>query len=110
MMLEKLFIYGTLGPGRPNEHILADFGGTWEKATITGNLKQQGWGAEMGYPGIVLSETDEIVEGFLFSSENLANNWSTLDEFEGEGYERLLTQAKTENGDLVQAYVYTLKN
>lgn len=26
-MTERLFVYGTLGPGRPNEHVLRDIGG-----------------------------------------------------------------------------------
>ena len=55
-MTERLFVYGTLGPNRPNEHILADIGGSWLNATVTGILQQKGWGAEMGYPGIVLDK------------------------------------------------------
>jgi gamma-glutamylcyclotransferase (GGCT)/AIG2-like uncharacterized protein YtfP len=29
-MTEKLIVYGTLGPGRPNEHVLKAIGGVWE--------------------------------------------------------------------------------
>ncbi len=108
-MVERLFVYGTLGPGRPNEHVLADIGGDWQKATITGMLQQKGWGAEMGYPGIVLDEDGDIVDGFLFISENLTNNWFKLDAFEGEAYVRVRTKAKLENGRFVDAYVYALK-
>ena len=108
-MVERLFVYGTLGPGRPNEHVLADIGGSWLEATITGTLQQKGWGAEMGYPGIVLDKEGDKVEGFLFSSENLTGNWFKLDEFEGEAYERVLTKAKLNDGSFVDAYVYALK-
>jgi gamma-glutamylcyclotransferase (GGCT)/AIG2-like uncharacterized protein YtfP len=31
---DRLFVYGTLAPGRPNEHVLADLGGTWEPAYV----------------------------------------------------------------------------
>ncbi len=109
-MVERLFVYGTLGPNRPNEHILADIGGSWQDATVEGMLKQQGWGAEMGYPGIVLSDdSGQKVSGFLFLSENLTNNWQMLDDFEGEGYQRVLTKAKLNDGNFVDAFVYVLK-
>ena len=55
--MEKLFIYGTLAPGRPNEHKLRDIDGIWEEAIVKGILHQEGWGADMGYPGIILNET-----------------------------------------------------
>jgi len=49
-MIEKLFVYGTLGPGRPNEHVLGAIGGSWESATVSGSLREEGWGAEMVQP------------------------------------------------------------
>lgn len=36
-MPEQLFVYGTLAPGRPNAHVLADVPGTWRPATISGS-------------------------------------------------------------------------
>ena len=108
-MFERLFVYGTLGPGRPNEHVLGAIGGTWGPAAVTGTLRQQGWGAAMGYPGIDLDEQGNEVEGFLFSSENLSCHWATLDEFEGEAYERVLTKVKLKDGSTVDAYVYALR-
>ncbi len=108
-MLEKLFVYGTLGPGRPNEHVLTALGGSWESATVTGFLKEKGWGAEMGYPGIVLDKDGEDVEGFLFTSKNLSDHWKDLDTFEGEAYRRVAAKAKLKNGHIVDAYIYTLR-
>ena len=35
-MIHRLFVYGTLAPGRPNEHVLADVPGEWEPATVMG--------------------------------------------------------------------------
>ena len=52
-MTDRLFVYGTLAPGRPNAHVLADVPGTWESATVRGTLVQDGWGAAAGYPGIL---------------------------------------------------------
>ena len=108
-MTHRLFVYGTLAPGRPNEHVLADVPGEWEPATVTGTLLQEGWGAAAGYPGIVLDKHGGEVEGFLFSSERLAEHWARLDEFEGEGYERVVTTVKLKDGTVVDAYIYKLR-
>ena len=109
MKVEKLFVYGTLGPGRPNENILSNIGGSWEPAVVSGTLHDEGWGAEMGYPGIVLDDQGGDVDGFLFISCNLEDHWELLDEFEGEGYERVPTKARLRNGSSVDTYVYALK-
>lgn len=108
-MIDRLFVYGTLAPGRPNAHVLADVPGRWEPATVTGSLLQEGWGAAVGYPGIVLDGRGGEVEGFLFSSEALAELWPRLDAFEGDGYERVLTAVTRENGSTVDAYIYRLR-
>ena len=108
-MIKKLFVYGTLGPGRPNEHIMRNIGGTWEEASVIGILHQEGWGSAMGYPGITLDKEGDKVEGFLFSSDKISEHWSELDEFEGEAYERVLTTVELQNGTVVDAYIYTLK-
>jgi len=71
-------------------------------------LLQEGWGAAAGYPGIVLDEHGGEVQGFLFSSESLAEHWARLDEFEGDGYERVLTIVKLKDGTTVDAYIYRL--
>jgi gamma-glutamylcyclotransferase (GGCT)/AIG2-like uncharacterized protein YtfP len=107
-MTYRLFVYGTLAPGRPNAHVLAEVPGEWEPATVTGRLFREGWGAAAGYPGIVLDEHGEDVEGFLFSSQRLAEHWARLDAFEGVGYERVLTTATRKDGTAVDAYVYRL--
>jgi len=109
-MTYRLFVYGTLAPGRPNEHVLAGVPGTWEPATVRGELLPQGWGAAAGFPGIILGEDGPEVAGFVFSSEELAGHWGRLDEFEGEGYERVLTVAGLESGVAVEAHIYVLRS
>ncbi|HEX7804433.1 MAG TPA: gamma-glutamylcyclotransferase family protein [Pseudoxanthomonas sp.] len=108
-MTHRLFVYGSLAPGRPNAHVLAQVPGTWEAATVRGVLRQEGWGAAMGYPGIVVDERGEEVAGFVFSSEELDAHWLRLDRFEGEGYQRVPVSARLEDGSVVQAQVYALR-
>lgn len=107
-MTERLFVYGTLAPGRPNAHMLADVPGRWEPATVTGTQHPEGWGAAAGYPGIVLHDDGDAVHGLVFSSDELANHWARLDEFEGDGYERVITKTRLADGSVVDAFIYRL--
>jgi len=108
-MVDRLFVYGTLAPGRSNEHELAEVPGTWEPATVKGALLPEGWGAAEGYPGIVLDESGDDVQGFLFSSAELSEQWARLDAFEGDGYERVVTSVIRTDGTIVKAHIYALK-
>lgn len=107
--MESLFVYGTLGPGRPNAHILEKIGGTWREGHVAGSLIHEGWGAEMGYPGIILDNSGNRVQGFLFTSENLQCHWDVLDEFEGSQYERVPVKVTTDDGETVISCIYMLR-
>lgn len=109
-MQQHLFVYGTLGPNKPNSHILESIGGTWRNGYVTGFLQEKGWGAELGFPGLVLSPNGQFISGHIFSSEQLHTLWDSLDEFEGSEYQRTLTDVKLDNGQIQQAYVYALNN
>ncbi len=106
--MQRLFIYGTLAPGQPHHKVLEGIPGSWESATIRGALLQEGWGAEMGCPGIVPSVDGDEVEGFVFSSEHLSDHWSMLDALEGKGYQRESVVARVNGTHDVEAYVYAL--
>jgi gamma-glutamylcyclotransferase (GGCT)/AIG2-like uncharacterized protein YtfP len=108
-MLERLFVYGTLAPGRPNEHLLSAVPGTWQRGIVRGHLVQEGWGAEQGYPGVVVDESAGPVGGYVLTSEVLDLEWARLDQFEGTQYQRVLAQIELESGQSVEAYVYQLK-
>ncbi|MBX2815181.1 MAG: gamma-glutamylcyclotransferase [Saprospiraceae bacterium] len=108
--MEKLFVYGSLGPGRENEGLLKGIGGSWRRGSVCGKLYQEGWGAEMGYPGIRLDERTEIIEGHPFCSNRLAEHWEELDNFEGPAYLRIRTKIRLEeDGKEVEAFVYALR-
>jgi len=109
-MTHRLFVYGTLAPGRPNAHVLADVPGTWEPASVTGTLHAEGWGAAIGFPGIVLDAHGDAVRGLVFSSDALAEHWIRLDAFEGDGYRRVSTTARLDDGREVEAFIYCLSD
>ncbi|MGG2140576.1 gamma-glutamylcyclotransferase family protein [Symbiopectobacterium sp. RP] len=69
-----------------------------------------GWGAGMGYPGIVLDSTGNRVEGYLFYSARLAEHWDALDEFEGEEYARVPVDVTTKEGEIVTSFMALLNN
>src|SRR5262249_52948470 len=85
-VLQRLFVYGTLAPGRENADVLAELPGTWEEATVRGRLLQEGWGADLGYPGLVLDDAGDEVQGLVFTSDRLADHLDRLDAFGGCGY------------------------
>jgi len=51
--MRKLFIYGTLAPGKENHHVLSALSGDWQPATVRGTLVNAGWGAGRGCPGLI---------------------------------------------------------
>lgn len=55
----------------------------------------------------MLDPDGDAVEVFIFESEDLPNQWPRLDEFEGDQYARLVTEAETEHGS-VAVSIYAL--
>jgi gamma-glutamylcyclotransferase (GGCT)/AIG2-like uncharacterized protein YtfP len=105
----RLFVYGTLAPGRSNEHVLADLEGTWTPAQVRGHFVEQGWGAALGHPGLTPDESAPWVDGLLFESADLPDHWSRLDDFEGPVYGRVLVSAQLADGSTVSTCVYAIR-
>jgi gamma-glutamylcyclotransferase (GGCT)/AIG2-like uncharacterized protein YtfP len=103
----RLASYGTLALGRVNHHQLAELNGHWQRGTVQGRLIDSGWGAALGFPGLILDPSGPLVEVHLFESLELPDHWSRLDEFEGPGYRRVVTQVRTPEGYL-GACIYVL--
>jgi len=108
--MERLFVYGTLAPGRANHRVLESIPGIWEAAILKGKLLEEGWGSKLGCPGIVPSDEGEEVEGYVFTSDHLSGHWAMLDEYEGNGYKRVPVLVKIESGEKIEAYVYALNH
>ena len=105
--MDRLATYGSLAPGRPNHSFVAGLRGRWFPGVVHGRLVQEGWGATLGYPAIVLDPDGAAVDVQVLESADLPAHWSRLDGFEGGGYERVLTTVTTADGP-VEAYVYVL--
>ena len=103
----RLAVYGTLAPGRSNHHQLAGLSGRWRTGTVRGRLFASGWGAALGYPGLVLDEHGDAVEVQLFESPDLPAHWRRLDEFEGSGYQRVAVAVALAE-ETLPAFIYEL--
>jgi gamma-glutamylcyclotransferase (GGCT)/AIG2-like uncharacterized protein YtfP len=103
----RLAVYGTLAPGRVNHHQISALAGNWLRGTVNGKLFSSGWGAALGFPGLVLDPLGSPVDVDLFESSALPGHWARLDEFEGSGYRRVATTVNTEEGTR-SAWVYVL--
>lgn len=95
----RLAVYGTLAPGRVNHHQLAGLKEHWQRGTVRGRLTNVGWGAALGYPGLILDPSGPEVEAHLFESADLPDHWARLDTFEGTGYRRVVTPVRTAEGE-----------
>ena len=103
----RLAVYGTLAPGRVNHHQVSALAGDWQPGTVRGELFSTGWGAALGFPGLILDPLGPSVDVYLFESADLPNHWTRLDHFEGEGYRRVVTTVHTEKGER-SAWIYVL--
>ena len=103
----RLATYGSLAPGRVHHDQLAMLRGEWSRGTVRGNLRNDGWGSALGFPGLVLDPAGTLVEVYRFESADLADHWARLDEFEGPGYRRAVARVSTEHGEL-DAWIYVL--
>lgn len=106
--MEHLFIYGPLGPGGLNEHVMNTIGGDWRSAYLRGRLENTDQGDIHNFPGLVIDNTGQVIRGHVFSSSELADHWETLDEFEGPVYQRSITTVIMDDNRELEAHVYAL--
>ena len=106
--IHRLVAYGTLAPGRENHHQLDGLEGRWSEGQVNGSLVDAGWGASLGYPALILDPEGPAIDVQVFESGDLPAHWSRLDDFEGSGYERVVTTVRTSAGD-VDASIYVFR-
>ena len=104
----RLATYGSLAPGRSNHHQLDALEGHWSEGYVYGTLIDAGWAAGLGYPALILDPGGSAIPVHVFESTSLPDHWSRLDDFEGPGYERVVTTVSTPAGD-IDASIYALR-
>ena len=92
---QALAVYGTLAPGQPNEWVLDGIDGGWQNGLVRGQKYASGWGAAVGYPGMVWDDNASPQPVHVFHAQTLEQHWARLDEFEGDGYVRILVPVES---------------
>lgn len=104
-----LIVYGSLAPGQPNFHEVSSIKGEWLNGQIHGYVKEIGWGANIGYPGLSWDPNGPEVNASILHSKELSKHWKRLDGFEGDEYNRTIIPFKTESNQFGLGHVYGLK-
>ena len=107
--LDRLAVYGSLAPGRSNHHHLASISGTWGSGWVEGILRDRGWGAAAGYPGIRLQTGGPRVDVSVLESHELNRDWGRLDAFEGDEYRRVQVEIHGLDAASVVGFIYELR-
>ena len=102
----RLAVYGTLAPGRPNHHIVADIAGTWSDGWVEGTLHELGWGADEGYPAMRWQPGGPRIDVSVLHSAELPDHWLRLDEFEGSEYQRIVVPVFSADAAPQLAFIY----
>jgi gamma-glutamylcyclotransferase (GGCT)/AIG2-like uncharacterized protein YtfP len=97
---ERLIVYGTLVPGEMYHFLLADLPGTWEQCAICGHMGEYG-----GFKAFYYDAAGPEHPAWLLISPGLPGRFPELDEFEGEGYDRVIIPARL-NDRWVMAQIY----
>jgi gamma-glutamylcyclotransferase (GGCT)/AIG2-like uncharacterized protein YtfP len=103
LLMDRLFVYGTLRPGARNEQAAWLAGSARHLGTgrIRGRLYRLAYYPALGSP---LAE-DDWVSGDLFAGVT-AEMLHRLDQYEGSEYARELTDVTTPAGHIFPAYFY----
>jgi len=108
---ERSFIvYGTLAPDAPNHSVVKHIKGKWQPGIVKGSLENKGWGADLGYHGFRHThiEDQKEIKVFVLFSDELVANWNMLDDFEGNGYKRILAKYELTNGQIGVGNIYAI--
>lgn len=89
----RLATYGTLKPGEANASMLEDISGEWGEGIATGVIRQQN-----GFPAFRGLLTGDPVAVKILTSPQLPQHYEQLDQFEGNGYCRVLVPVQFESG------------
>jgi len=105
MIVDRLFVYGTLRSGQPARPLVARHVARWEPASTTGRMVA----FPLGYPGLVEDPTSRVVGELVWlEAATLAAALEELDAFEGDEYVRMLKPVQRQDGGEEVAWCYVL--
>jgi len=99
-------LYGTLRPGEENHYVVRSIPGDWLHGTVRGWRYDITWGPADGYPGISLDSDGPEVAVTVLASDVLDRHLDAIDDFEGPGYRRVMTEVTLLDGQRHQAWIY----
>lgn len=105
----RLAVYGSLAPGKANQHVLSNLSGEWFDVIVRGRLIDAGWGSDLGYPALRWDPNGDDVPAKLFVSTHLRNHWDRIDGFEGDHYRRDLVTVHHPGGETSVANAYVVR-
>ncbi len=101
-MTGRLFVYGTLAPGRVAWPVLEPWVvGEARPDAVAGRLYDTG----RGYPAATFGAADEIVHGTVVTLDPVDDALAALDRYEGFEYARIVV--RTQAGVVAATYVWT---
>ena len=105
----RLAIYGSLAPGKPNHAVVQSIPGDWIDGVVRGALHNTGWGSSEGYPGMTWHPKGDQISVTVLNSKELIKHWQRLDDFEGPGYRRILVPVDTDKCGVLVANIYEVQ-
>lgn len=100
----RIALYGTLRPGQVNHNVISNIVGVWKKGTVNGRIEYK-----CGLPIFRWEINKDNVEVDVLISEDLLNEYSRLDRFEGTAYIRQWIPVHFDNGSLEICNMYCSK-
>lgn len=103
MVVDRVFVYGSLLEGQSAYSLIAPFVVESQAAESTGRL----YALPGGYPGLI-AHPGERVLGQLFRLHSLERAFAVLDDYEGDEFERALYRATASDDRPSSAWCYLL--
>lgn len=104
--VNALATYGSLAPGKQNHWVVSRLRGEWIEGSTKGWVFEIGWGPAEGWLGFIADESAPEVAVHVLVSNDLANRWREIDDFEGDGYRRRVIDVTLADGSTMLAQIY----
>jgi len=104
--MDALAVYGALAPGESGHWVVSRIRGEWVQGTVKGHVFEITWGPATGYQGFLPDADGATIEVHVLLSDELDKKWREIDDFEGQGYDRIAIEVELASGELQSAQIY----